>query len=411
MTGNQSLTPLPGGEGAVARVGDANSGKVTSPSFESFHKDLDKIRSSGNTDLVANKEKDPTLVADAGAAKAIVPDFKFANDRFTFMADSSGKYPPPLHLEDSSKKPSPQWINFDPLASSAAPEKYLAGAGKPLDVASAATRPAEPGQRSRQWQAFDPTLASTLPFTEAAMRLNERPPSIDVTRHQKRDTRRSVDQTQFEPEDRGRRGRRQEHREQPRGKNRGRRNDGTPKESTQSYENQDQLPPDFKATRRIGNEAPHNMKLMNAPSISAAQIDKILRENGSPAANEIITDAKTGEKLTFGQHLYKLGVQYGIDPAIPLAFFKMESTYGKFGVGNSHNSLGNIRAKRGYRHYDNFADGARDWYNLMRDNYIGKGKTTLGPALYKYAPPSENNTEGYIRNVGNDMRKWNRNEP
>src|SRR5688572_20452661 len=65
---------------------------------------------------------------------------------------------------------------------------------------------------------------------------------------------------------------------------------------------------------QIGDVAPVG-QLASAPSLSAAQIDSILASYGSPA---------TGS----GADFYRLGIEYGIDPAYALAFFVHESTAG-----------------------------------------------------------------------------------
>lgn len=186
-----------------------------------------------------------------------------------------------------------------------------------------------------------------------------------------------------------------------RGRNRG---DAT---SHQEYRNQENVRADMPALADPQGGRPEHISLKGEPTISAAQIDKVLQENNSPAANEKIIDKATGKELTFGQHLYKLGVEFGMDPAIALGFFKAESTFGKFGKAAHTNSFGNIKGGPGFRGYDSFADGARDWFKLVSgDLYFGSGRTTLGPVLERYAPPYENDTAGYVRNVAHDARRW-----
>ncbi len=186
-----------------------------------------------------------------------------------------------------------------------------------------------------------------------------------------------------------------------RGRHRG---DGT---SHQEYRNQEKVQEGMPAIAHPQGGSPDKMSLKGEPTISAAQIDRVLAENNSPAAKEKIIDKETGKELTFGQHLYKLGVEFGMDPAIALGFFKAESTFGKFGKAASTNSFGNIKGGPGFRGYDSFADGARDWFKLVSgEKYFGDGRTTLGPVLHRYAPPFENDTEGYIRDVARDARRW-----
>ncbi|MDZ4835419.1 MAG: hypothetical protein SGJ27_16700 [Candidatus Melainabacteria bacterium] len=180
--------------------------------------------------------------------------------------------------------------------------------------------------------------------------------------------------------------------------------DGT---SRQEYLNQESVPEGMPALADAKGGKAEHMPLKGLPTMSAAQIDRVLQEHKSPAASETIRDLTTGKDLTFGEHLYKLGMEYGIDPAIALGFFKAESTFGKYGKAARTNSFGNIKGGSGFRGYDSFADGARDWFNLVSgEKYFGAGRETLGLVLKKYAPPSENNTAGYIRDVARDARIW-----
>lgn len=179
----------------------------------------------------------------------------------------------------------------------------------------------------------------------------------------------------------------------------------------QTYINQENIDPEMRAVRKPSAGAEGAMKLRGSPSISAEKIDQILREARSPAARERIRDAETGKEISFGQHLYKLGVEYGIDPAITLAFFKTESGFGRAGAANRNNSVGNIKGDGGFRQYGSFAEGARDWFKLMQDGraYFKAGRETVGAIIPKYAPGNDGNNVGkYIRDVESDVRSWSR---
>ena len=177
----------------------------------------------------------------------------------------------------------------------------------------------------------------------------------------------------------------------------------------QTYINQENVDPEMRAVR-APFQGPHgSMNLRGSPTISAEKIDEVLRNAKSPAARERIRDQETGKELTFGQHLYKLGVEYGIDPAITLGFFKAESGFGKAGAAARNNSVGNIKGDGGFRQYGSFAEGARDWFKLMQDGraYFRAGRDTVGKIIPKYAPGNDGNDEsGYIRNVERDVRLW-----
>ncbi len=179
----------------------------------------------------------------------------------------------------------------------------------------------------------------------------------------------------------------------------------------QKYLNQENSDPEMRAVRTPQDGPIGNMKLRGSPSISAEKIDEVLRKANSPAAKERIKDQETGKELTFGQHLYKLGVEYGVDPAITLAFFKKESGFGKAGAAARNNSVGNIKGDGGFRQYGSFAEGARDWFKLMQDGtyFFKQGRDTVGKVIPKYAPGSDGNDEGgYVRGVEKDVRDWSR---
>lgn len=147
--------------------------------------------------------------------------------------------------------------------------------------------------------------------------------------------------------------------------------------------------------------------LVTAPSVSAAQINKVLAQFNSPAAG-------TGEMWV------KLGEQYQIDPAYALAFFIHESSAGtnpnwaglKGGGATTHN-VGNIICA-GYatcygrfRDYPDWQSGIADWYRLIRDEYVqGRGTHTLEQIIPIYAPSVENNVPAYVQAVTNLIDSW-----
>jgi flagellum-specific peptidoglycan hydrolase FlgJ len=138
-----------------------------------------------------------------------------------------------------------------------------------------------------------------------------------------------------------------------------------------------------------------------APSITVERIEAVLQQYGSPAVGT-------------GQAFYDLGVKYGINPAVALAFFIHESSCGTKGVARFTKSIGNIRTTpgyrdyQGYRAYDSWEQGIEDYYKLIRDLYIdGWGLHTLAQILPRYAPPADNNDTGaYIQNVQKLMDSW-----
>ena len=154
----------------------------------------------------------------------------------------------------------------------------------------------------------------------------------------------------------------------------------------------------------IGN--PTDMTLMRAPSLTAEQIDVILAEYGSPAV---------GTGATF----FRLGVQYGIDPAYALAFFIHESGAGTASGwaglkadGSSTHNIGNVICTPGWACYGRFRDyaswdeGIEDWYRLISVEYIPAGLTTVELVVPVYAPAFENDVDGYTNTVSATVAGW-----
>lgn len=139
--------------------------------------------------------------------------------------------------------------------------------------------------------------------------------------------------------------------------------------------------------------------LVGAPSVSAAFMNQVLQQAGSPARG-------------LGQTLYELGMQYHIDSVYALAFFHHESEYGRVGMATVTHSLGNIVCTQGwtciqgFRSYPSWQAGARDWFVLIA-SYVTSGRTTLTAVLTLYSPSAAgNNTQAYIDAVRHDVRQW-----
>lgn len=141
----------------------------------------------------------------------------------------------------------------------------------------------------------------------------------------------------------------------------------------------------------------------HTPSVNAATIRQVLQSYNSPAAGSAET-------------MYRLGIQYGIDPAFCLAFFIHESTAGTKGVARVTRSVGNIRTTPGYADYQGFRkyaswdEGIEDWYRLIRDLYIGEWNlTTVEQIVPVYAPSSDgNDVDGYVATVKQLVSGWRR---
>jgi hypothetical protein len=149
--------------------------------------------------------------------------------------------------------------------------------------------------------------------------------------------------------------------------------------------------------------------VLGAPTISAEDVEAVLREYNSPAVGT-------------GRAWIALGQQYGIDPAYALAFFIHESSAGtnpgwaglKPGGGSTHN-VGNIICA-GYptcygrfRDYASWDEGIEDWYKLIAREYVqGRGAQTVEQIIPIYAPAFENNVDAYINAVLGLVDGWRR---
>lgn len=150
------------------------------------------------------------------------------------------------------------------------------------------------------------------------------------------------------------------------------------------------------------------LAVKGAPTISAAQIEAVLKEWNSPAQGQ-------------GQNIYNLGLKYQINPAILLAFFIQESGAGSNRAwagrkpdGTYTYNIGNIICTDGWRCYGRFRDynswteGIEDWYKLIDELYVGEWqRTTVDEIIPKYAPAADNNDESvYINSVKRLVESW-----
>ena len=144
------------------------------------------------------------------------------------------------------------------------------------------------------------------------------------------------------------------------------------------------------------------------PTITAAQIERVLAEYNSPAVGH-------------GQEMYDLGLKYGINPAVSLAFFIHESSAGSNPAwagwkpdGTTTHNIGNIICTPGwscfgrFREYATWGEGIEDWYKLIKELYVGEWqRKTVEDIIPKYAPASDNNNESaYIDAVKNMVSQW-----
>jgi hypothetical protein len=121
------------------------------------------------------------------------------------------------------------------------------------------------------------------------------------------------------------------------------------------------------------------------PSLGPTCVDSILAAYGSPLAGH-------------GGDIVALSHTYQVDDAVALAFFVMESRAGTQGEAVATHSFGNLRpmpnapSRDGYRYYDNWMDGASEWFSLVRSLYINQLKLqSLADIIPVYAPATDSN--------------------
>lgn len=141
----------------------------------------------------------------------------------------------------------------------------------------------------------------------------------------------------------------------------------------------------------------------------------MLRDAQSPAAE-------------WGNELWTVCQFEGIDPAVALAFFRHESTFGKAGICKDYDTKnwGNVRSPedpaagaiiptRGgpFAKYSSWQLGLVDWCRRLKGpKYAGEGRMTVETIIPKYAPSSDNNNEqAYVNAVKADVAKWSQNVP
>ncbi len=145
--------------------------------------------------------------------------------------------------------------------------------------------------------------------------------------------------------------------------------------------------------------------VLGKPTISASFINQVLASYNSPAAGK-------------GQALYDLGVKYGIDPVVALAFFMHESLFGTTGEARATLSLGNSRCIPtrpcigknigGFAQMYSWEDGFEQFYKLIRNLYVAQwGLVTIDQIIPTYAPSSDHNdVAGYIAALKHEIDAW-----
>jgi hypothetical protein len=121
---------------------------------------------------------------------------------------------------------------------------------------------------------------------------------------------------------------------------------------------------------------------------------------------------------------YAICRQFGVNPAVALAFFIKESTKGTDGIAVQTLNWGNLirpwdpnratgQTIRAFGHdfpvYKSWLDGLADYCDLItseRGPFAGEKRNTVRSLIPRYAPPSENNTGLYIQQTITRIASW-----
>ena len=166
------------------------------------------------------------------------------------------------------------------------------------------------------------------------------------------------------------------------------------------------------------------MEIVHPPRISRPGFCHILEAAHSPAA-------------VVGGACYDLIMDYDLDPAIALAMFQHESSYGTAGAAVNTRNWGNVRPPRnGWLQATGLTDGQNGswllfrprpgemaggewlrsceiWCILVSELYVKKwGLVTIAAAIERYAPrPDGNNPNAYTAAVVRSVELWAREYP
>jgi hypothetical protein len=107
----------------------------------------------------------------------------------------------------------------------------------------------------------------------------------------------------------------------------------------------------------------------------------------------------------------------GVNPALIYAISYKESKFGTLGIAKK--GTNNAFGRTATTHQPNISINNRTWYkwssweqslsysgtdyedepSYIKRRYVDQGKKTIKAMMYTYAPPSENNTDGYIAQI------------
>jgi hypothetical protein len=145
---------------------------------------------------------------------------------------------------------------------------------------------------------------------------------------------------------------------------------------------------------------PTSSTIARSPTISIVEVQRILARVNSPM-------------LPYAGDVYADGLQEGIDPVFALAFWMKESREASDGsVAATDHNPGYTQGLNTDPHCGRWAcwptwpEGIEGWFHYMRVYFVDRGRTTVEVILPIYAPPTENDTGGYMSAVLNWVAQW-----
>ncbi len=116
---------------------------------------------------------------------------------------------------------------------------------------------------------------------------------------------------------------------------------------------------------------PDDVSVVGPPSLSAATVNAIFSQVGSPMAGT-------------GATVETLSREYNIDDAFALGVWWTETNDGMAGVGSADRNPGSVRGSPGYPSawdgytiYPSYSAAIADWFNILNGRYIRSGLTTV----------------------------------
>lgn len=122
--------------------------------------------------------------------------------------------------------------------------------------------------------------------------------------------------------------------------------------------------------------------IVGAPTLTAATVDKIFAQMGSPMVGT-------------GNVVEQTARQTNIDDAFALGVWWTETNDGAAGVGRADRNPGSVRgsygypsAYDGYTIYPSYAAAITDWFTILKNHYVSRGLTSVYNLCYSYVGTS-----------------------